>query len=168
MSIDKIIDKVVRDFDIRPRTRVFLGGTCNNSTWRDYIIPKLQVDYFNPVVDDWTPECQKIEEEEKSIHCNMHIYVITKEITGYFSIAEVVDASNKYTDCDYHSKYPYKTIIYCFLPEGMTKHQVKSLEAIGGIIENNGGVWLRSLDEIIDYVNQYKNPEYYEKEDIWE
>ena len=77
-----------------------------------------------------------------------------------------MDASNKYTNFDYHSKYPYKTIIYCFLPEGMTKHQIRSLEAVGGIVEDNGGVWLRSLDEIVDYVNQYKNSEYYDKENI--
>jgi len=33
--------------------RVFLGGTCNNSKWRDVLIPRLKIDYFNPVVDDW-------------------------------------------------------------------------------------------------------------------
>ena len=41
--------------------KVFLGGTCNNSTWRDTLIPLLKIDYFNPVVDDWTPECQEQE-----------------------------------------------------------------------------------------------------------
>jgi hypothetical protein len=38
---------------------VFLGGTCNNSKWRDILIPKLKVSYFNPVVENWTPECQE-------------------------------------------------------------------------------------------------------------
>lgn len=41
--------------------KVFLGGTCNNSKWRDELIPNLTVDYFNPVVDDWTPEAAKKE-----------------------------------------------------------------------------------------------------------
>lgn len=36
---------------------VFLGGTCNNSTWRDKLIPLLTVDYFNPIVNEWTKEC---------------------------------------------------------------------------------------------------------------
>ena len=45
--------------------KVFLGGTCAKSKWRDNIIPQLKCEYFNPVVDDWTPECQKIEEREK-------------------------------------------------------------------------------------------------------
>jgi len=32
--------------------KVFLGGTCNESTWRDELIPMLEIDYFNPVVDE--------------------------------------------------------------------------------------------------------------------
>jgi hypothetical protein len=32
--------------------KVFLGGTCAETTWRDDLIPKLQIDYFNPVVED--------------------------------------------------------------------------------------------------------------------
>lgn len=34
--------------------KVFLGGTCNGSKWREELIPLLQVGYFNPVVDEWT------------------------------------------------------------------------------------------------------------------
>lgn len=60
--------------------KVFLGGTCNESTWRDELIPKLEeidFDYFNPVVEDWTPECQDIEIYEKANNCDIHLYVIT-------------------------------------------------------------------------------------------
>ena len=35
--------------------KVFLGGTCNESTWRDELMPLLKnegVEYFNPVVED--------------------------------------------------------------------------------------------------------------------
>ena len=39
--------------------KVYLGGTCNNSNWRNKLITILKVDYFNPVVEDWTPECMK-------------------------------------------------------------------------------------------------------------
>ena len=39
--------------------KIFLGGTCNESTWRDELIPNLTIDYFNPVVKDWTPDCMK-------------------------------------------------------------------------------------------------------------
>ncbi|WP_235906015.1 nucleoside 2-deoxyribosyltransferase domain-containing protein [Ginsengibacter hankyongi] len=27
--------------------KVFLGGTCNGSTWRDTLIKDLQIDYFS-------------------------------------------------------------------------------------------------------------------------
>lgn len=45
----------------------FLGGTCNNSTWRQELISQLSenVDFFNPVVDDWTPECQAREDHAR-------------------------------------------------------------------------------------------------------
>ena len=62
--------------------RVFLGGTCADTTWRNELMPLLDekhVDYFNPVVENWTPECQQIEEDEKNKKCNIHLYVITKE-----------------------------------------------------------------------------------------
>ena len=37
---------------------VFLGGTCNDSKWRDKLIELLKpsVPYFNPVVDEWGEE----------------------------------------------------------------------------------------------------------------
>lgn len=43
--------------------KIFLGGTCCETTWRDELIPYLEkanIEYFNPVVKDWTPECQAI------------------------------------------------------------------------------------------------------------
>lgn len=51
------------------KNKVFLGGTCNNSTWRNELIPLLNIDYFNPVVEDWTPECQAEEERQKNEEC---------------------------------------------------------------------------------------------------
>lgn len=56
--------------------RVFLGGTCADTTWRSELIPLLEdkkIEYFNPVVEDWTPECQQIEEDEKNKKCNIQI-----------------------------------------------------------------------------------------------
>ena len=82
--------------------KVFLGGTCNNSTWRDELIPKLNIDYFNPVVADWTPECQD-EEIKQRQECDICLYVITPKMVGTYSIAEVADDSNK---------RPEKTVFY--------------------------------------------------------
>ena len=48
---------------------VFLGGACNPTTWRqDIAIPKLKekgVTFFNPQVNDWSPELVEIEDYAK-------------------------------------------------------------------------------------------------------
>jgi len=110
--------------------KVFLGGTCNESTWRDELIPNLQVDYFNPVVDDWTEADQAIEECEKAVLCNIHLYVITSEMAGVYSIAEVVDSA--------HTKG--KQTILHVMPEGFTAGQLKSLQAVCKIVRRLGQI----------------------------
>jgi hypothetical protein len=87
---------------MKERIKVFLGGTCNGSTWREDFIKLLkdeglEIDCFNPVVDVWTTECQKKEEIEKD-KADWILYVITPDQKGIYSIAEVVDDSNKRPD----------------------------------------------------------------------
>jgi hypothetical protein len=136
------------------QTKVFLGGTCNESTWRDELIPLLTIDYFNPVVKDWTPECQEEEINQRKT-CDYVLYVITPKMTGVYSIAEAVDDSNK---------RPEKTI-FCFVEDAddplykvnFTKHQLKSLEATGKMIWGNGGGWFKSLAEVASFLNSKHN-----------
>lgn len=76
---------------------IFLGGTCNGSAWRDELIDLLikshcHYTWFNPVVDDWTPECQAEEDRQKA-NCKISVYCITPKMTGVFSIAEMVESS---------------------------------------------------------------------------
>jgi hypothetical protein len=130
--------------------KVFLGGTCNESTWREELIPLLSIGYFNPVVKDWTPECQE-EEIRQREECDYCLYVITPKMTGVYSIAEVVDDSNK---------RPEKTI-FCFIEENynplynieFTKHQRKSLEQTGKLVQANGGTWLTSLTAVARFLS---------------
>lgn len=130
------------------KVKVFLGGTCNESTWRDKLIALLDesVEYFNPVVDDWTPECQA-EEVKQRITCDYVLYVITSEMTGVYSIAEAVEDSNKRPD----------TTIFCFLPEGFTDGQQRSLASVARLINNNSSYWLKSLREVAGFLNNRKN-----------
>lgn len=123
--------------------RVFLGGTCNESTWRDELIPLLAIDYFNPVVPDWTPECQAEELRQRET-CDYVLYVITSEMTGVYSIAEAVDDSNKRPD---------KTL-FCVLPNGFTDGQLRSLRAVADMIRTNGGKVFDNLREIADFLNE--------------
>ena len=118
------------NFDNLERYTVFLGGTCNNSTWREELIPELErarVKYYNPVVPDWTPECQEIENKVKNHPNTINFFQITSDMIGHYSIAEAVDSSNK---------KPGKTV-FCFMPEGFNKAQVKSLRAIEDLIRMN-------------------------------
>lgn len=110
--------------------KVFLGGTCAETTWRQYLIGWLQVPFFNPVVDDWTEGCQLIEEDEKQFRCNIHLYVITKEMMGVFSIAEVIDSV--------HTQG--KITILHVIPFGFENHQLKSLQATVNMVKRQGGI----------------------------
>ena len=142
--------------------KVFLGGTCNESKWRDKLIPMLKINYFNPVVDDWNEECYQRELKERE-ECDYCLYVITPKMTGVYSIAEVVDDSNK---------RPEKTI-FCVLnkdlnkdyddtiitnesmqPIFFSKGQMMSLDRVGKMIERNGGKYFKSLKEVADYLNK--------------
>lgn len=122
----------------------FLGGTCNKSTWREELIAKLsdKVEIFNPVVDDWTPECElrekKAREEAKYV-----LFVITSQMTGVFSIAEVVDSSNK---------RPERTI-FCVILDGFEEGQVKSLKAVSKMVEKNGAKVFKSIEEVATFLN---------------
>ena len=129
--------------------KVFLGGTCNNSKWRDIITPKLEIDYFNPVVENWTEDDYQNELRERE-ECDFCLYVITPKMKGTYSIAEVIDDSNKRPD---------KTI-FCFVEKDgkdeFDKEQIKSLDKVGGMVENNGGQYLKSLNQIVKFLNSKK------------
>jgi hypothetical protein len=124
---------------------VFLGGTCNDTVWRKELIALLKCDYFNPVVEDWTPDCIEEEYKQKKL-ADFQLYVITPEASGCFSIAELIDASNK---------YPYKTI--CALLGDWSSYEdsrrFKSFNECLNIAEDNGATRCYSLVEIADFLN---------------
>lgn len=133
--------------------KVFLGGTCNESKWREKLISLLNNDrYFNPIVQDWTHSVQENEKIQKQC-CQYHLYVITPLMTGCFSIAEAVDDSNK---------IPERTL-FCILKsdeDGKGKKviyeegQLRSLNATSELLIENGARCFNSLQEIADFLNQ--------------
>ena len=127
--------------------KVFLGGTCNESTWRDRLIPMLNIQYFNPVVEDWTEDCMKLEIEARE-NCAYCLYTITPKMVGVYSIAEVVDDSNKRSG---------KTV-FVLLPEddglAFSEGQLKSLKAVARMVPPNGVRVFYSLDEVASYLNE--------------
>lgn len=126
----------------------FLGGTCNGSTWREDLISKLdkKVEFFNPVVSDWTPECQAREDKARE-ESRYVLFVITSQMTGVFSIAEAVDCSNKRPE----------STLFVYLPDGFDKVQIKSLETTARMISRNGAKVFSSLEELAVFLNSAYN-----------
>jgi len=127
-------------------SKVFLGGTCNDSTWREELIALLTIDYYDPVVPDWTSECQQEEIRQRGL-CDYCLYTITPRMTGVYAIAEAVDDSHK---------RPEKTI-FCILERdgdlSFSSGQMRSLQAVGRLIERNGGRTFMDLRACAEYLN---------------
>lgn len=126
--------------------KVFLGGTCNDSKWRDAIIPQLSIDFYNPVVSVWSEEAYQ-EEIEAKLDCNYFLYCLTPKYTGYFSFAEVINESFHYSN----------QTIFCFLNEDgkntFSKEETDSLKELGSRVVENGGLWLENLEEVSSFLN---------------
>ena len=127
--------------------KVFLGGTCNESTWRNDLIPLLEIDYFNPVVDDWTEDCKEKELQERET-CDVCLYAITPKMSGVYSIAEVVDESNK---------RPTKTVLILLKKDEriFKNSQWESLKTVAKMVEKNGGKVFYSLALAAEYLNKF-------------
>ena len=114
------------------KNKIFLGGTCADTTWREELIALLTVDYFNPVVEDWTPDAQVVEEYQKEKKCNIHFYMITSAMKGVFSIAEVIESSVT----------AGKVTILQIDKDQFDEAQLKSLDAVSKMVIKHGGIVL--------------------------
>lgn len=139
--------------------KVFLGGTCNGSTWRNQLIPILKIDYFNPVVEDWT-EKHMIEERLQREACDYCLYVITPAMKGVFSVAEAVEDSVKrpqktiFCTLSVDTRFNSETQTYQIL--NFDKEQLYSLRQVSEMIQRNGGQVFNSLSDIAAYLNKSK------------
>lgn len=67
-----------------------LFGTCGGSTWRDQFMAVYDargISYFNPQVDNWTPEMADIEAQHL-VEDDIILFPVTGETTGLGSLAE--------------------------------------------------------------------------------
>ncbi len=122
--------------------KVFLGGTCAGRKWRDEITPKLICDYYNPIVKNWSEEDRLREVRERQT-ADIVVYTITSDMAGVYSIAEIIDDSNK---------RPHKTVL-CILYDGFNKKMAHSLRAVANLARENGAYVVESLDELVTYLN---------------
>lgn len=129
--------------------KVFLGGTVNGSNWREQVMQELKMDYFNPVVDVWNDEAYERELEERRT-CDYLLYIITPKMTGYYSVAEVINDS-------FHRS---ENTIFCFLPEDQgqkfSEKEIDQMESLGRLVQENGAIWISEISETISYLNAVK------------
>lgn len=130
--------------------KVFLGGTCSGWKWRDKLQPLLKCDYYNPIVKNWSEEDRLREVHERET-ADFILYGITNGIKGVYSIAEVVDDSNK---------RPEKTLflnLYDIDKEMIHvrayKEMAHSLKAVENLLKENGVKVFHSINEIAKYIN---------------
>ncbi|MGE5473619.1 MAG: hypothetical protein ACM3UU_05305 [Ignavibacteriales bacterium] len=133
---------------VQKENRLFLGGTCNNDMWREEdFTPMLgkiseylgvNIEYYNPVVADWTPECMQEEIKQREV-CSNVLYAVTEKAQGYYSYAEVIDDA---------CKRPDRTL-FCYLSDRpLTEEQKTSYQEIAAIVEEKGGKSFSSLSEV--------------------
>lgn len=136
------MSKDLEDYNL-PRNKIFLGGSCT-SNWRNEIIPALdyyKIDYFNPVVDDWTPECIELENDEKNRKCNIHLYYFDSSMTGTYSVAELVkscyDSVAAKLDDDTGEVFKSKNVdlvLFIVNIDGYSSGQIRSFDAIYSLV----------------------------------
>lgn len=131
--------------------KVFLGGTCAGWKWRDELEPLLKCDYYNPIVENWSEEDRLREVHERET-ADYVLYGITSGIKGVYSIAEVVDDSNK---------RPEKTLFLNLytngeLAQNLTGHKKQmahSLAATENLLKENGVMVFHNIQSVADFLN---------------
>jgi len=132
------------------KVNIFLGGTCNGSLWRNKLTPSLEsvgITFYNPVVEDWSEEDAERERFHRE-HSDICLYCITPKMTGFVSIAEVVDDSNKRPD---------KTALVISKKDGDVQfgnHDLKGFEYLRKIIIENGAMVFEDLGYFVYFANK--------------
>jgi hypothetical protein len=77
-----------------PKPQVFLGGSCNPTTWRVNIaIPLLEkagITYYNPQLDYWLPELVEVEAQAKC-DAEVILMIIDDETRAVASMIEAAE-----------------------------------------------------------------------------
>jgi hypothetical protein len=126
--------------------RVGLFGTCNDSTWRERLIPLLNCDYFNPVVKEWNDEAKENEFRERKT-CDYVVYCITPKLKGFYSFAELVE----------DSIIRSRKTIFVYLENddefSFDKQQINSLKATEILVSKYGVISFDSLEDLATFLN---------------
>ena len=130
--------------------KVFLGGTCAGWKWRSKLQALLKCDCYNPIVKNWCEEDRLREVHEREI-ADFVLYGITNGIKGVYSIAEVVDDSNKRPEKTlFLNLYNYDKV---FPNRREYKEMAHSLKAVENLLKSNGVKVFNSIEQVVDFLN---------------
>lgn len=124
---------------------IFLGGTVSDDfdwrqkfikLWKNSYIGDEEIILFNPIVENWTEECRKKEQEVKST-ARINVFIITPEHTGAFSFVEAFESA---------VSYPGKTMLLVCDNQSTGAKVSASIDAIGERIKAHGGIFKRYCD----------------------
>ncbi|MBX2843759.1 MAG: hypothetical protein KTR26_18455 [Flammeovirgaceae bacterium] len=130
------------------KATVYLGGISSENDWREFVIPQLQINHVDPfqlnAVEGIQEKLFKLKDD-----CNFIFYLFRPGMNEFLCVPELIDDSNKFSEKTvYVANFENKDKIF-------TNHQKKSLEAIGKMVERNGGRWFKTLEEAIVFLNSY-------------
>ena len=90
--VRRVTQSSLRSAPRNPKYQVFLGGSCNPTTWRfDHSIPAMEaadITYYNPQVDDWSPKLVELEQQAKD-SSDWLFFVIDNQTRGIASMVEL-------------------------------------------------------------------------------
>lgn len=121
---------------------VFLGGTVSDEydwrqkfikLWKNSYVGDEEIELFNPIVENWTEEARKKEQEVKST-ARINLFVITPEQSGAFSFVEALESA---------MTLPGKTMMLVCDNETTGAKVSASIDAIGERIKVHGGIFKR-------------------------
>lgn len=137
------------------KSQLFLGGTCGDNMWRDGFVANLvsrgvSADkLFNPVVPDWTPECQAAEDAAKAESSLMMFFIGNPKTPGNeVSAYSLVEAIMGLYDA------PDRTVLVIDvseMSESVAKAMRKSLADLKARFPD--GLAFDSLDSAADWIS---------------
>jgi len=157
-----LVNKDLKDtagFEDHMNFSVFFGGSCkavNGINWQDEAMSQLShrfIEGFNPVVPNWTEECQ-VREDAAIDGSEINAFGLNTD--SHYSMYEL--GKIQFTR-------PDSLVVYldareqnlAHLDEEQRKHMVKVLKKIGDDLEKNNITVKRSMDSLIDHVQSLAN-----------
>lgn len=136
--------------------KVFLAGTLDGFDWRKKMIEQLEIEWFNPIVEEITLETQAEEQKQKQVS-DYVLYYIAPSANNYLAVAEAIDDS---------IRRPASTIFYiqdnsesCIQFHKYHPETYKDLQTIGKRVQLNGGQYFRGRNELLRFLNSWNNAE---------